>query len=119
MVRAGSWLSVISEATGAGTGLQLGAARRAAGSAGAVLLTSLQARGAADPLLQRLGHQVVLAPVLDTAQSATAGLLEFQQLALSRLAAQHQEIVRLRATRTPAGVSDLDSARTSRTTRPR
>jgi hypothetical protein len=27
--------------------------------------------------------------------------------------------VRLRATRTPAGVSDLDSARTSRTTRPR
>jgi len=53
---------------------------------------------------------------LDTAQSSTAELLEFQQLALSRLAAQHQEIMRLRATRTPAGVSDLDSARTSRTT---
>jgi len=56
---------------------------------------------------------------LDASQSATTSLLKFQQLALSRLAAQHQEIARLRATRTPAGVSDLDSARASRTTRPR
>jgi AcrR family transcriptional regulator len=54
---------------------------------------------------------------LDTAQSATTELLEFQQLALSRLAAQHQENMRLRAARTPA-VSDLDSARANRTTRP-
>jgi len=56
---------------------------------------------------------------LDTCQLTTAGLLEFQQLALSRLAAQHQEIVRLRATRTQAGVGDLDSARANRTTKPR
>ena len=56
---------------------------------------------------------------LGASQSATASLLEFQQLALSRLAAQHQEIMRLRATRTPAGVSDLDSARASRTARSR
>src|SRR6266568_3605804 len=56
---------------------------------------------------------------LDASQSATASLLEFQQLALSQLAAQHQEIMRLRATRTAAGVSDLDSARASRTTSPR
>jgi len=41
-----------------------------------------------------------------------------QQLALSRLAAQHQEIMRLRAIRIPVGVSDLDSARASRTIRP-
>jgi AcrR family transcriptional regulator len=56
---------------------------------------------------------------LDAAQSANADLLEFQQLALSRLAAPHQEIARLRATRTQAGVSDLDSARASRAARPR
>ena len=56
---------------------------------------------------------------LDTAQSATAELLEFQQLALSRLAAQHQEIARLRATGIPASVGDLDSARASRAARPR
>ncbi len=56
---------------------------------------------------------------LDTCQLTTAGLLEFQQLALSRLAAQHQEIVRLRATRTQAGVGDLGSARANRTTKPR
>ena len=56
---------------------------------------------------------------LDAAQATTAELLEFQQLALSRITAQHQEIARLRATRTPAHVSDLDSARANRTTRPR
>jgi AcrR family transcriptional regulator len=56
---------------------------------------------------------------LDAAQSATAELLEFQQLALSRLAAQHQEIERLRPARTSADVSDLDSARANRATRPR
>jgi AcrR family transcriptional regulator len=56
---------------------------------------------------------------LDASQLTTAGLLEFQQLALSRLAAQHQEIVRLRATRTGAGVGDLDSARANRATKPR
>jgi hypothetical protein len=44
--------------------------------------------------------------------------VEFQQLALSRLAAQHQEIMRLRAARVPAGVGDLDSARANRATRP-
>ena len=56
---------------------------------------------------------------LDAAQAATTDLVEFQQLALSRLAAQHREIVRLRAARTPAGVSDLHSARASRAIRPR
>jgi len=56
---------------------------------------------------------------LDVSQLTTAGLLEFQQLALSRLTAQHQEIVRLRATRTPVGVGDLDSARANRTAKPR
>jgi AcrR family transcriptional regulator len=55
---------------------------------------------------------------LDAAQSANADLLEFQQLALSRLAAQHHEIERLRAARTPASISDLDSARANRITRP-
>jgi hypothetical protein len=63
-------------------------------------------------------HNDRLQQRLDAAQSATAELLEFQQLALSRLAAQHQEIARLRATGIPASVGDLDSARVSRVARP-
>jgi hypothetical protein len=51
---------------------------------------------------------------LDASRQTNADLQEFQQLTLSRLAAQHQEIVRLRTER-PGRVSDLEAARTTRT----